>query len=94
MTYTPGPWIRIGRSIYQVASVGGREVVHGSGIKGRESKEEAEANTRLMAAAPELLEVCSKAAVRMEFGQDTNNVTYEMLVAVIAKAQEDSPCSA
>jgi hypothetical protein len=55
MTHTPGPWEVLSRSIYQVDAIGGREVVHGNGIKGRDNNQEREANARLIAAAPELL---------------------------------------
>jgi len=57
--HTPVPWKVIGRSIYQTEAVGGREVIHGSGIKGRDSEDrnrqdvinEAEANARFIVTA-------------------------------------------
>jgi hypothetical protein len=55
MKYTPGPWEVYGRGIYQTEKAGGREVVHGNGIKGRDDKDEAEANAILIALAPDLL---------------------------------------
>jgi len=55
MNWTPGPWEVIGRSIFQKDEVGGRGVLHGASVKGA-SEEEIEANIRLIAAAPELLE--------------------------------------
>jgi len=55
--YTPGPWEKIGLSIFQTEE-GGRQIVHGDGVKGR-SLVEREANARLMAAAPEMLEALS-----------------------------------
>ena len=66
MSHTPGPWVIIGRSIYQVEEVGGREVVHGNGIKGRDDANEAAANARLLAAAPELLEALKWAIHHVE----------------------------
>ncbi|TET84642.1 MAG: hypothetical protein E3J37_03415 [Anaerolineales bacterium] len=70
--HTPGPWEIIGRSIYQTETAGGREVIHGSGIKGRDSEDrnredvikEAEANARFIVTAcnchAELLEALKR----------------------------------
>ena len=65
MNHTPGPWKVVGNSVYQYYVAGGHEVVDGKSIKGREccigrqaASEEIEANTRLIASAPELLEAC------------------------------------
>jgi len=55
MNWTPGPWEVIGRSIFQKDEVGGRGVLHGASVKGKD-EDEIEANIRLIAAAPELLE--------------------------------------
>ncbi len=52
-------------------------------------KPDDEANARLIAAAPDLLEACTKAAMRMEFGDDTENETYNKLEQAIAKAKGD-----
>ena len=49
--------------------------------------EAAEANARLIAAAPELLEACRDAAIRLEVGNFPNNPTYRQLAAAIAKAE-------
>ena len=53
--HTTGPWCVIGSHVYQVEEVGGRGVLHGGSVKGA-TTEEREANIRLIAAAPELLE--------------------------------------
>ena len=62
--HTPVPWEVIGRGIYQIDEIGGREVLHGSGIKGRDNKEEVEANARFIVTAcnchADLLEALKK----------------------------------
>jgi len=43
---------------------------------------------KLEAINAELLETCKSAAMRMEFGDDTDNPTYEKLEQAILKAEE------
>jgi hypothetical protein len=87
--HTKGPWMKIGGGIYQADYVGRREVVHGSGIKGRTPEEKA-ANAALMAAAPEMLEAC-EAALSLTRWTDRNPMpslqVERMLRDTIAKAK-------
>jgi len=53
--HTPGPWRLFGSSICQIKEIGGREILHGSYIRGRNSDIEIKANSSLIAAAPEML---------------------------------------
>ena len=78
--HTEGPWF-----------VDGNSIAHQSGdiatLDGVRPYEEEEANARLIAAAPELLEACRDAAIRLEVGNSTDNPTYRQLEAAIAKAE-------
>ena len=55
--HTPGPWKAIAAAVYAGRPL---STVVVSGDHGRLSADEAEANARLIAAAPELLEACKQ----------------------------------
>lgn len=94
--HTPGPWKREGLTVYALMSAGW--------LKGKElfknrfwanlvcdascSKEEAEANARLVAAAPELLDACIDAR-RWLAGWASAEPYISLLDAAIAKATGD-----
>ena len=67
--HTPGPWVNIGRGIYGADGYAdnfrksGREIVHTVGPC--DIDEEREANARLIAASPCLLEACKWALDKM-----------------------------
>ena len=90
-THTPGPWsLSVGRTINGSRAVmpsddgsdkNGREIAVMRGVDG-------EANARLIAAAPDLLEAARTAASNIEEGypQDAS-VILEELLSAIAKAE-------
>ena len=53
--HTPGPWEAVGLTVCQVPP-GGREIIFGAHNTRSGDKDERQANARLIAAAPELLE--------------------------------------
>ena len=53
--HTPGPWKAVGLTVCQVPP-GGREIIFGAHNTRSGDKDERQANARLIAAAPELLE--------------------------------------
>ena len=95
MSYTPGPWQASwevdewfvsdhGKQWSCVATVSANELG-----RRRVEDDEAEANARLIAAAPELLEAC-RLALRHHDKAEVNDLR-ECLIAVIAKATEPLP---
>jgi hypothetical protein len=86
--HTPGPWVQEGR---HVEAFDGKECVMGIEIYGPE--DEALANARLIAAAPELLEVLRFTLAELEVSAIRDGLEPEELVAVtkaraaIAKAE-------
>ena len=105
--HTPGPWLREGRFIYALHEWKGRQVnrfstqVDSYTSQGG-TMEEAEANARLIAAAPDLLEVARKLAAwdkKWPKWSDSNGTSEKELNAIcedahaaIAKATgEDAP---
>lgn len=65
--HTPGPWKDKGSLIgwFDIENFEGKEIAWISNVPVR-NLEEAEANARLIIAAPELLEACKKALVELE----------------------------
>lgn len=65
MKHTPGPWVAENRNVYS-SDVTGSIVAQCKDFKfAPRPREEQEANARLMAAAPELLEVAKRVASRL-----------------------------
>lgn len=105
--HTPGPWIRDGLTVYALMTAGWRRGVEM--FKNRFSalvqcdrecsKEEAEANARLIAAAPELLtelDECRKFLEDMhcqpaEITVAESQARHSAVLAVIAKATGAQP---
>ena len=84
MSHTPGPWKIEERSGYnRIVGIGGKVILDTDGD---------DANTRLIAAAPELLEACRKMVARFqELSQDRSIcVAPELCIMAdaIAHAQE------
>jgi hypothetical protein len=99
--YTPGPWHtkREGLStIYVEANIGGGWVQEVAACGPTETADQKEANARLIAAAPELLEALERIAVLYEKDTDADNYeqaanAYEMRCiarAAIAKARGEA----
>ena len=57
-TFTPGPWVALGKAVYTESDNPTREILWGGHNTRSASDEEKKANARLIAAAPELLEQC------------------------------------
>jgi len=57
-TFTPGPWVAIGKAVYTESDNPTREILWGGHNTRSASDEEKKANARLIAAAPELFEQC------------------------------------
>ena len=86
--YTPGPWVINYAVSYSINSAkGDKHIAMVSCYKEKAYDEiENEANTKLIAAAPELLEACE---MTLQFFVDNNrNGTYQLLLRrIIAKAK-------
>ena len=86
MTYTPGPWHNEHQWIKANDGDIGVGISFSAGVTPRE---EQIANSRLMAAAPDLLEACRVALVAVQSGVDTlrlHNLIVKECGAAIAKA--------
>ena len=59
-TFTPGPWVVMGKAVYTESDNPTREILWGGHNTRSASDEEKRANARLIAAAPELLEQCKE----------------------------------
>ena len=57
-THTPGPWVAMGKAVYTESDNPTREILWGGHNTRSASDEEKNANARLIASAPELLEQC------------------------------------
>ena len=85
MEHSQGKW----RVVFGTIEDGnGKELFHQSVMfKGNRTAGEAEANAKLIAAAPELLEACKKAKDYLQFNKGNSSPIYDELVQVIAKAE-------
>ena len=81
--YTPGPWKAIAAAVYAGQPL---DTVVVSGDHGRLSADEAEANARLIAAAPELLEAARRGVAALAANGAPNCEAAKELRAAIAKA--------
>jgi hypothetical protein len=92
--HTPGPWLRIGTTVYALMHAGWKRGVEQfknrftvQVQRDREcSEEEAEANARLIAAAPELLEALKVARQFVHDGSFQIGWNIDRIDAAIAKA--------
>jgi|JI10StandDraft_1071094.scaffolds.fasta_scaffold488824_3 hypothetical protein len=90
-THTPGPWVVCPGTQFEdmeprVLANGGRHAVASVKLTGNIQKE---ANARLIAAAPELLEACQQALMQAEMDETTHGRKFgwgNVLRAAIAKA--------
>jgi hypothetical protein len=87
-TFTPGPWVAIGKAVYTESDNPTREILWGGHNTRSASDEEKKANARLIAAAPEMYEVLQELADSMELAK---NYGYEkehaMIQEVLAKVE-------
>jgi len=83
-THTPGPWYYAG-----MRTIGGPDDrMVADCFSTNRPRETCEANARLIAAAPELLEACEQVALAAEYGNlGTNNSAVATARAAIAKAK-------
>ena len=90
--HTPGPWT-VGK--IRPSGMTRSMLINPVGVltSFTRSDAELEANTRLIAAAPELLAACTRAVVAAENPEDfiEGNAAYEALGAAIAKATGEQP---
>lgn len=86
--HTPGPWddaskypeiptVRIFAKAHYIASVGNSD----------DSREQTEANARLIASAPELLAACKEFVRKCDCGEAESTRSYAQMKAAIAKAE-------
>lgn len=99
--HTPGPWKK-GEFRYRIEQAQAKESgfckrianINFDGWDGPETEAEAEANSRLIASAPDLLAACKRALLGFENTPPTNNEDrYEpmmVLIAAIAKVEGKS----
>jgi hypothetical protein len=87
-TFTPGPWVAMGKAVYTESDNPTREILWGGHNTRSASDEEKKANARLIAAAPEMYEVLQELADSMELAK---NYGYEkehaMIQEVLAKVE-------
>jgi hypothetical protein len=76
-----GRWYK---SVKNTKSIGGKIIATAWG----DTKEEAEANAKLIAAAPELLEACIEFCRKVECGEARSTRSYNQMQAAIKKATE------
>jgi hypothetical protein len=97
--HTPGPWhVHSGKlrpnfptEIFAIHSEDGQEVVGWTGFDGTAFPEDREANARLAAAAPELLEACREGIRMCDFFGHSLRKMRPVFEAAIAKATGDTP---
>jgi hypothetical protein len=92
---SPGPWVAFENGLARCAVKDARGIwlTYRAGDSNQLSNEEVEANARVMAAAPELLEALI--AIRsIEFGHSEADICEVRMQcdAAIAKATGDQPC--
>lgn len=91
--HTPGPWKYDGAGFGNIRPVKetGRNIVYFGRAEGSEEFKERDANARLIAAAPDLLEACKLALERLRPGNIrkdfSGHVAYAALGAAIHKAE-------
>lgn len=80
--FAPGEW--------RIGAVVGKDVYGPEGLVlaqcWRENMDEAKANARLIAAAPELLEACAEFVHKVDAGEARSKQSYAQMKAAIAKA--------
>lgn len=90
--HTPGPW----KIDYADTITVREEAKNGRicslymlmpGNYGRRSPREVEANARLIAAAPDLLDACKEFVRKVESGEARSTRSYQQMKAAIAKAE-------
>jgi hypothetical protein len=83
--YTPGPWFAVEYAGYfNIQSQDGYGEKYN--LLDREEDENAEANAKLIAASPDLLEACIEALKEMEFHNWHNSKTGNLIRSAINKA--------
>lgn len=85
-TFTPGPWVAMGKAVYTESDNPTREILWGGHNTRSASGEEKKANARLIAAAPELLEQCREFEKCLTFYHGTNENTA---ISALAKENRD-----
>lgn len=89
--HTPGPWRVRGKTFnLQIAIVGPSGELSDSIAYAWGQNGEAEANARLIAAAPELLEALGGCIQHMEWSTPQGRAAYETAKATIAKAKGEA----
>ena len=87
-TFTPGPWVAMGKAVYTESDNPAREILWGGHNTRSASDEEKKANARLIAAAPAMYEVLQELAESMELAK---NYGYEkehaMIQEILAKVE-------
>lgn len=90
-THTPGPWVAMGKAVYTESDNPTREILWGGHNTRSASDEEKKANARLIAAAPEMYEMCKLLEECMETidGKDGYDASYELAKVreVLAKVE-------
>ena len=90
-TFTPGPWVAMGKAVYTESDNPTREILWGGHNTRSASDEEKKANARLIAAAPEMYEVLREVLIEYEAEAKAEGwdlpTTGEMIREVLAKVE-------
>lgn len=82
--HTPGPWVISGSSIWNTET---HRAIYASGCKPISKRdEEGQANARLIAAAPDLLEALELALANLKPKYSQDHIVVKKLTEAIAKA--------
>ena len=83
-TFTPGPWVAMGKAVYTESDNPTREILWGGHNTRSASDEEKKANARLIAAAPAMYEVLREIEMLMPHSKA---VKHSGLREVLAKVE-------
>ena len=87
-TFTPGPWVAMGKAVYTESDNPTREILWGGHNTRSALDEEKKANARLIAAAPEMYEVLSELLDTLEMSKSYGfDEKHEKLREVLAKVE-------
>jgi hypothetical protein len=95
MAHTPGPWtvseLPRDRKACRWTIFSESDAEIALAITGRNTPEQAQANTRLITAAPELLDICERLYAKMKEGKSINPYEYRAaLLQAITLAKGDN----
>ena len=87
-TFTPGPWVAMGKAVYTESDNPTREILWGGHNTRSASDEEKKANARLIAAAPEMYEMLKELESGIHLARARKgSKTIDKLREVLAKVE-------